>query len=852
MARGQIRVDKRTTPMELTRLFSEALEASADDVAALHEALFGLEEVEDLEVGVEELEADLEALKAEAAEARGTVALPSGATCAAPPRWFPAVDACTPLHESAHPSGEWIARTLPGDRPRAAIWTAAGALASAPEGAIQVVFTPDGSEVFVLFDHWLERRAWPSMELGRRFSLGRIDGYADRLSLSPKLRYAAVSHTSWRGPHGAVALFDLADGKALDGTNSHSHAAGPVVFGEEETVYAYANLDRRWPELAEEERAKDKPWKVDFGSLSIGKIGGLGAGSWALYGAIPEPGSPTDGAEGVPVFVEGRQVELRLPTGEVERVDYATLFRTFAPNPKEFPEVVRHRVRPRARNAAELAVEGSGWAPAEPFSAAWTQPETEVLVATKHQATRRAFPSGEILGKGALCVFDGWPTEVTVREDGEVAAVVWHRPAEFACGVEALDLRGADPRQLFGRGRRCVHWMKRMQPLLIGPLVFGPNDQLAFTATFGGFWYDPSIDGVGQRPMSGFAHVHPLYQGTVKRLHLHGEKNLPPDHDQSDDPDRARSLRFTGATSLEIELPHGERIEKKWGLEDPQSPHDVPYPNTIAALEPVAIGGRRVPVRVAGRGALGSFAVPVASTAVLARSAEVHPSGGYVILNLAEPAEGGSLAGVFSAVTGELVFSHEGALAMAWAVGRPHMQSQTSRDLVILTRDELISWTLPTKERGVHQLSGTHVPRTLDVCPRGRYAIVTFVDPNASQLTVLVADLANGHEPCEQELEPLTEGLACSAFSPDGGTWAAFVPALEPVKLDSGLTSGGTLLLYRVGGAELMSRALELSASDVAQLRPGADAVMAWVGEDDLVVELPGLAPRSFDRTAEA
>ncbi|MFO0554293.1 MAG: hypothetical protein U0271_38285 [Polyangiaceae bacterium] len=845
--RKQLRAEASATPMELTRLFAELLEETSSDPATFHEELFGRDAIEDLSIEVDELAADLTSLEE---QAPSRVTLEGGASVEAPSAWSPREDVVRPLEESLHPRGD-VARTLPGDRPCAAIWSEGGALAFAPVGAVQILFAPDGESIFVLFDHWLERRAWPSAERLLRCPLGAIHGYATRLTLSPRGRYAAVSITHSSRPGGTVVFIDLsATPPTVITSADHDHTAGPVVFGEDDQVYAFTHIDPEWPAQAERERQKADPWKVDFGGVSIGRIAGLGAGSWALYGAIPSPDAPTDGPVGLPVFKPDHVAELTLPTGETIALEYKSLFRTFAPNPKEYPEVVRHRVRPRERSGAELAVESAPWAPKVPFAAAWTSHENEVLVATANRVERRAFPSGRVLGCGFLTVFGGWPTELVVSDSGRAAAVVWHRPAEFASGVELIDLRTQDPIQLFGRGRRFVYWMKRMQPNLIGPLAFGPDDQLAFTATFGGFWYDPSIDAVARRPLAGFLHVLAVFEGSSRSFHLSYTKDLPSDHDHNPDPDRPLAVVFSKPRAVEVTLPHGEVVERVWDETTTTKSLEAPYPNMIEPLEPIEGASERALVRVDGSGVLGRFAVPGVEREITATSADVHPSSQYVILQFRDTGAPLSCA-VFDTQSGACVHTSnregERAIAMAWSVGRPVRNSRTSRDLAVLTQTRLLSFTLPAKERASFDLGPSQSPRSLSVNPSWQFAYVTLLDPKTSELTVRGVSLAESSAFLEMTSSTLTEGLRASAFSPDGLVWAAFIPTLSPENV-SGRAHVGDLLQSRLGTNEFAIEPISLTTDLAGSAISTAQVLLQWTSETGGVLALEGVGHVQFER----
>jgi hypothetical protein len=417
--------------MEVVALVCRAMDAAEGDVAALHEALFESSDVEDLKLSVVELEELLRAIDAAEAQAL-EVSLPDGTTV------------------------------------------------NAPLGAVAAASTPDGARLVVAFDHWLEVVALPTLELERRIPLGRLDGVVDGLTLSPSGRLGAVS--TRRSGGGALLVATLADGSVWADPSGCSHPAGPVVFGEDETVVAFVALNPAWRDAVEKERAKEKPWKADFGGVSIGKVGGHGCGTWALWGALPAPEErlsppPTLGEESVPVFRSPRLVDVTLPTGESLTIDYSTLFRVHAPNPKEFPAVVKHRVRPRERTAAELAVATQPWAPSEPFSAQWVVEPGDalargvLLLAIRGSVSLVSFPDGELVSDAAWGVCEGWPTDVVVRDDARLAAVVWHRPTVFASGVELFELAETRVRHLPGRGCRFFHAMRRMQPTLIGPVA---------------------------------------------------------------------------------------------------------------------------------------------------------------------------------------------------------------------------------------------------------------------------------------------------------------------------------------------------------------------------------------------
>jgi hypothetical protein len=738
-----------------------------------------------------------------------------------------------------------------------------------PVGAVDAAPSRDGTKLLIAFDHWVEVRALPRLTLERRVPLGALDGAVDRLSLSPSGRYVALTYTRARGYR--LVIWDLTNDALWFDASGHTHPAGPIVFGEGEEVAAFVALNPTWRAAVEKERAAEKPWRADFGSVSIGKIGGLGCSSWALWGALPDAVDgalePTEHlAAGAPetvspVFREPRTIDVALPTGEVLSIDYASLFRVLAPNPKEYPAVVRHRVRPREETDAERAVRAERWAPREPFAADWLVPGERVLVVTRRSIAAVSMHDGARLVECAWAPGEGWPTELIVRDDRRLAAVVWHRPATFSSGVELFDLSTDRIRQRFGRGRRFVQWVSRMQPALIGPVAFGPDDQLALAVAEGGFWYDPTKDAVGGQRLVGFVFVHDG-RGSSRKLVLRAETELPLDHDQAFDPDRPRRLRWVDAHTLEVELAHGEVTTLRWEPGAPPPAREPSYPHAIAGLReelvdapslvdtsttPTRRATTLVEVTTAGAGSLGFFRVPGTSDIARTAVADFHPSGELVALSFTAAPDDGLFAGVFDTTSGELLFEYPGALAMAWATGRPTRKSTTARDLVIVTANARILWTLPHKQ--VHLEERRAPPRTVDVSPLGSFGVLSTLDVDTSLVTLSVTALRGREAPLGSPDLKTETGVATSTFSPDGSTWVGFVPADgEPTAEGGGPSLVGELWCVETGPPRLIRTPIRVEPDQV-HAASGATVRLDFVGEDDVLLEV-GPVVRVLDREA--
>jgi hypothetical protein len=340
--------------------------------------------------------------------------------------------------------------------------------------------------------------------------------------------------------------------------------------------------------------------------------------------------------------------------------------------------------------------------------------------------------------------------------------------------------------------------------------------------------------------------------GGSRRLALRYSTDLPPDHDQAFDPDRVRALSFLDASALEVVLPHGETLTLQWDPASPAPGREPPYPNLVPALRDElaataradeAALARRVEVSVLGAGVVGDFLVPGATGPVQAAHADLHPSGAFVALTFSTPQGGALHAGVFDTATGSLAFELPGALRMAWAVGSPSQRDTTSRDLAILTSDELLHWTLPRKQLSAHALELPGPPRTLDVSPKGSCVVVSALDLHTGRVTLLIRWL-RGDDEHRLTPAPLTEGILASTFSPDGGTWVGFVRRDVTAEDDPSLL--GELWWLEVDARELSQLPVRVTPDDGPE-DPSAHVRLAFTSEEHVSLAV-GRWGRVFDR----
>lgn len=839
-------------------MLGDVVSERADDAAAIHEAVFTDDRVAKLTASVEDVAACIAELYGACKASRPRIDVGLAERVEAPFGWTPYLDSVTPSDRLVHPSGTWFSAVLPGDHPTAAVWTVAtGAIDVAPPGATHIAFSSDGDEAFVVFDTRLERWRWPSLRRVASYPLGGFDGYARHVSLSPSGRFLAVLTARGRGkPGGTMRLIELDDEADEEQEAQSRHAAdhenhpNAVVFNADESVFAYSALDPAW--FAEEDEARAKRHQMSYGFMALGLTSSTsGAGGYNLLAFAPdEPGAGREQTRLVPpTFSADLHVEQALPGGRTFRGSYAWVLPKpkVVAQPKKFSEAVRHRVRPRRRTPAEQAIAAAPWAPQEPFAAAWIREGEEALLATRQSLSRVRVADGFVLGLGAAWFFGGWPTEVVVRQDGLAAAIAWSRPASFDCGFELVDLRGAEPTQRLGAGAGYGLFPKQAQPMLTGPICFGPGDLVAAAIGLGAYWYLPDEDRVftGTRPMCGHVEVRHLETGGHRRMMFHPTTLLSETHIERDDPDRPGALRWTSAEQLEVETSNGDVVPLTLPELKPRAPQDGRYRYGFPQLAPLEGGPERASVVVNGRGRLhGSFAVPAGGPTVTASRFEPHPNGEYVILRFAEAREGGALAAVFDTKTGECVFEREGALAMAWVVDTTRGFGGTG-DLAVLMPDEIAYLTLPSRQLSRTRLRPPEIPAFIGVFAAGDLTVVVWSDPTVARAGYSVFALRGKHAVARGETSVATQGIVDFAFGPDGTVWAGFAPAISALAPDPRIF--GELLVFdrNVSGATHRF-SVELDDAERSIVGEDAEVTVDFASESEIVVRIPGVRARSF------
>lgn len=831
-----------------------------DDPSRLHEEIFQLEAVTDLEIEVDALGEIIVALGAalEAPVGARVRLGEGGAEIDAPPGWYPRLEQVTPLRDERCDALGCRVVVLPGERRAAVVVDEAGATRWAPRGAVDLRFVgaspaPDGAtratSILALFEGALERRAWPSLELEERVSIAGPDELFYALWTSPSERLAAATWATWGGELSGVFVARLAalkGGKPNRG-EAHSHLVGPVIFDREERAYMTTAFDPAWPTLTAAAGEQ-----VSFGTLVVKAIDTFRGCYWAIYGA-PAVGGAWDGMAHPPELVETNRVRQALPGGDAFEVSYDDVLRPPpVEKPKAFPEVVKHRVRPRARSEAEEALGDLG----EPFCAAWWEDTRSAVVATQSEISLREVPSGAVLARAPAWFYGGTPSEIVACRALAHATVIWNDADTFGAGVEVFTIADDRPHQLIGRGQQFALTIPHMQPTLFAHAAYAVEaGLLVWTEAVGAFWYAPGVT-AKMRPMCGFATVVDVRDDTHpggRSVFNVGDGFDAWDPEAADDPDRPRSLTILSAEEGEVELSTGERVPLRL-REIVARGQARPYPcrndlQSVLAAEPLATEAR-TRVELASRGPLERpFAVPGGPAYALVNSWDVHPSGELMILNFAASVGNEELTcGVFSTRTGALLARHEGAIAMRFAAGPPRLRRGRDADVLILTRDALLWWTLPARERGAFPLSlDGAVGTDLVVSPDGSLAAVSTTDPNSGTVSVRAVAIKPGWG--LQHVGPRVSNadvVTGAAFTPSGAHWVGLAAA------DPAVGAGiGKLLVMRTGEGSpsnrWTSRTIEIPCrpeEQAALQRSGEVARLTRVEDHRVRVEAPGVAPR--------
>lgn len=860
LSRGALTLAERTPFVTFSARLARLIGSHSDDPSRLHEELFQLEAVTELEIEVDELGALVATLGAalEAPEGARVRLGESGGQLDAPPGWYPRLEHVTPLRDERCEALGCRVVVLPGERRAAVVVDDAGATRWAPRGAVDLRFIgapPAGNgatsatSILALFEGALERRAWPSLELEARVSVAGPDELFYALWISPSERLAALTWATWGGELSGVHVERLAalkDGKP-NRAETHSHMVGPVIFEREERAYMTAAFDPTWPALT-----ATAGGQVNFGTLVVQAIDTFRGCYWAIYGA-PAVGRSWDAAAHPPELVEPNRVRQPLPGGDAFEVSYEDVLRPPPTvKPKAFPEVVKHRVRPRARSEAEQALGDLG----EPFCAAWWDGTRSAVVVTQGEISLRDVASGAILARAPAWFYGGTPSEIVACRALAHATVFWNDAETFGAGVELFTLTGDRPHQLIGRGQQFALTIPHMQPTLFAHAAYAVEaGLLVWTEGVGGFWYAPGVT-AKMRPQCGFATVVDVrddaHRGGRMVFNV-GDGFDAWDPEAADDADRPRCLTILSGEEAVVELSTGEPVTIR--LREVLARGQArPYPcrhtlQSVLAAEPLATEAR-TRVELASRGPLERpFAVPGGPSHAVASSWDVHPSGELMILNFTASVGPEELAcGVFSTRTGALLARHDGAIAMRFAAGAPRLRRGRDADVVILTRDALLWWTLPARERGAFPLHlGTAIGTDLVVSPDGSLAAVSVTGPGSGTVSVRALKISPGGG--LQHVGPRVsdaDTVTGSAFTPSGARWvglAASDPAVTP-----GL---GQLLVMCTSEAppshRWTSRTIEIPCTPEereALRRGGERARIGRVEEARVRVEAPGLEPR--------
>lgn len=773
LAREELVLRDGTGIIQLGFQLGRALEELSWDAEACHAFLLAHDDMRRLSLSAAELGALIHEIKTTLEAPAGRVRFfPARREFEAPPRWCPALSETDTVRDKWHPEGGCFAATLPGDRPRAAVWSTEGHVVFAPNGAVDIAFSGDGSHVFVLFEHWLEHRTWGAQSLLiERFPLLRGTGRYESITISPGGRKLALVWRQLVGVHRAVTVIDLdAERDRVRVGDQHAHALGPIVFSDDEQMVAHVNFDPDWATAAAHELANEWPVReIDYGTLTARRVD-EGAGIvWALWGSPPtEPRSSWDAADGAPApsFEPERHISMILPNGDIFRRSYQALF-TRGPAPGRATEAVRQWLRPRATTSAESLALASEWRPTEPFAADWIDEGVELVVVTRHAISRRSAEDGRVLEQWPAHFPDGPPREVCVQPGGGCAVVLWARADRFSSGYELFQLHGLGSGQLIGRGRRFMMWSKAAQPLLLTHVLFSPDQQrFAVTAGMGG-WHLYFPPGVPARPQCVLLFVHDLRTGVAARRHT-PQDMLPPGWEASsvEDPDRPLSARFSSDDEIEVRLPFGPLVTASASALLTRTDDAPPYPQTLPSIPAGTARPRLSHVIVEGRGGIGGrFAVPGERETVTATSWDIHVSGALVILCFSEDADGPTRTGVYRTDDGQLVFSSPEIIAMAWATGIPVLRGNADADVLVVTGTELVKRALWGKEKERWRLRLPGQARSVVASPTAAFAVVGWTDPRGPRAGYAVVDLTS--------TRGVLRGLR-ARVSAEGLPWAAF------------------------------------------------------------------------------
>ncbi|MFO0548350.1 MAG: hypothetical protein U0271_08190 [Polyangiaceae bacterium] len=186
----------------------------------------------------------------------------------------------------------------------------------------------------------------------------------------------------------------------------------------------------------------------------------------------------------------------------------------------------------------------------------WRRRERELVVLREATLELVTWPVEEVLSRWELSL-GGDVIDMSVSDDGRVAAVAWLDRDTWSTGYEVIDLEGTSM-------DRAVRWEhpapSASRQVLRGP-VCSPDGRYAISSWgLAGWWLDPSNGGAAKSGMKvvGELWVHDLAQDLILSETLLGSIPEDFDLDAHPDPDAISRPRFVGDTTFEVTLPTGE------------------------------------------------------------------------------------------------------------------------------------------------------------------------------------------------------------------------------------------------------------------------------------------------------